>query len=102
MKGLLLVMIGGVILTVGDLIQRQWIATNKTWMFALGLFTWFWGSVFLALSFRYKNIAVAYLLYIIFNIVTLTLVTWLLYGDKLSVKQMIGLTLGLVAVFFLE
>jgi multidrug transporter EmrE-like cation transporter len=97
-----MVLAGGIILTIGDLIQRQWVESGKTWQFVLGLFVWFCGSIFLALSFKHKNIVVASLLYIIFNVITLTLITWLVYGDKLSVKQMIGVALGLLAVFFLE
>ena len=53
--GLLLVLIGGLILTVGDIVFKNW-AINNSWLtFIFGLFIWTIGLVFLALSFKYKN-----------------------------------------------
>ena len=102
MKPLLLITIAGCIITAGDLVQKQWVHTGKTWLFWAGIAIWTFGSLGLAYSFRYKNMAVASMIYILVNILTLTAVSWFLYGEKLDTKQMIGMALALAAVSLLE
>jgi len=100
--GLLLVLIGGVILTIGDVFMKQWSSNNSWITFAIGLLTWSVGLVFLAFSFKYKNIAVASLIFSLSNVIFLTLLSWLYYKETLTTYQIIGMLIGIVAVIFLE
>ena len=54
------------------------------------------------MSYKYKNMAVASMIYILVNILTLVVISWVAYGEKLDTKQMVGMGLALIAVFLLE
>ena len=100
--GLLLVIIGGLVLTVGDVFMKQWSINNNWFSFLSGLFIWIVGLIFLAFSFKTKNIAVASLIFSISNVIFLTLLSWLYYKEPLTNYQMIGIFLGFNAIIFLE
>ncbi len=97
-----LLLCGGIVLTSGDIVMKQWVATDKKPFFFIGLAVYLVGLVFLSLSFKYKNIAIASVLLVIFNVSTLLLVSWLFYHETLSTWQVVGLLLGLAAVVILE
>lgn len=100
--GLLLVLIGGLILTIGDVFMKQWSFNNNWLTFSIGLLTWTIGLVFLAFSFKYKNIAVASLIFSLSNVIFLTLLSWIYYKEALTTYQLIGMIIGVVSVIFLE
>ena len=100
--GLILVLIGGLILTIGDIFMKEWTHSNNWTTFFIGLFTWCIGLVFLAFSFKYKNIGIASLIFTLSNVITLTLFSWLYYKEALTLYQIIGMILGVIAVIFLE
>jgi len=56
----------------------------------------------LAFSFKYKNIGIASLIFSLSNVITLTLFGWIYYKDILTLNQIIGIILGIIAVIFLE
>lgn len=99
---LLLITGGSLFLTVGDIVAKAWVQTDKPLAYVLTLGLYLAGLVFLTLSFRYKNIAIASMLLIILNIVTLTLWSWIVYGETLNKIQITGLILGLTATLLLE
>lgn len=100
--GLVLVLIGGLILTIGDIFMKQWTHSNNWTTFIIGLVTWCIGLVFLAFSFKYKNIAIASLIFSLSNVITLALFSWLYYKEVLTLYHIIGIILGIIAVIFLE
>ena len=100
--GILLTLLGGIILTVGDIVMKKWIINNNWYIFISGLLIWLLGNSFLALSFKYTNIAIASLWLVLFNIITLLFVSYFYFGEKLSTIQIIGIILGLVAAAILE
>ncbi len=99
---IILLLIGGLILTVGDIIMKKWVNTNAYIFYFLGLFVYLIGLNFLAQSFRFKNIAVASAIFIIFNIVTLSFVSWLYFKESLSLLQIAGIVIGIIAIVVLE
>ena len=100
--GLILVLVGGLVLTVGDIFMKQW-SLNDNWLtFLTGMGVWIIGLVCLAFSFKTKNIAVASLIFSLSNVILLTLVSWLYYKEPLTTTQIIGMVLGTSAVIFLE
>lgn len=99
---MLMLIAGGLILTVGDIVQKQWAITHKNYLFWLGIAVWTIGSVFLAFAYQYKNMAVATVIYIMVNIVSLTLVSWYWYNEKLTPLQIFAVILAMIAVVILE
>lgn len=99
---LILLFIGGVILTAGDVVMKKWVVTDRRLLYFVGLLIYFVGTIFLAESFRYKNIAVASIIFVLFNVITLTVVSWLYFKEGLSGWQVAGILLGLAAVAIME
>ena len=99
---IILLLIGGIILTLGDILMKQWVITNRYLFYFIGLVVYLIGLNFLAQSFKFKNIAVASVIFVIFNVVTLSLVSWLYFKETLSLMQIVGIMLGIASIIVLE
>jgi len=102
MLPLILIFSGGIVLTAGDLIMKKWTGNSSPFLYGLGLIVYLIGMVFLSQSFKFKNIAVASLMLVLFNIITLLIASWFFYQEKLSLIQMVGIIFGLISVVILE
>jgi len=100
--GLLLVLIGGLILTIGDIVFKKWAISGDWKTFLFGLSIWTIGLVFLAFSFKYKNIAIASLIFSLSNVILLTLISYFYFNESITALQFIGIILGITAVVLLE
>ncbi len=98
----ILLFVGGSVLTVGDIVMKKWVVNNNIFLFVGGLAIYLVGLVFLAYSFKYKNIATASTIFVIFNIITLSIVSWFYFKETLSAVQLIGIALGIFSILFLE
>lgn len=98
----ILLLVGGTILTVGDIIMKEWTIHNNSWYFFVGLFVYMIGLTFLAHSYRYENIAIASIIFVIVNIVTLLGVSAFYFKETLSPFQLIAIVFGISAVVMLE
>jgi multidrug transporter EmrE-like cation transporter len=98
----LLLFSGGIVLTIGDIVMKEWVKNNQLLFYVLGLFIYLIGLIFLSQSFKFKNIAVASILLVLFNVITLTIVSIFFFKEAPSLKQGIGIALGLVAATLLE
>lgn len=99
---LILLFVGGSILTIGDIVMKKWVLNNSTPIFIIGMAIYLVGLIFLAHSFKYKNIATASTIFVIFNIITLSIVSWFYFKETLTPFQLIGITLGISSIVFLE
>lgn len=99
---LILVFLGGIVLTIGDLVMKKWVGNSSPFLYGLGLTIYLIGMVFLSQSFKFKNIAIASLMLVLFNVIILLIVSWFFYQEKLSTIQMIGVFLGLISIIILE
>lgn len=88
-------------LTIGDIVMKKWVSSNNSSLFIIGLAIYLIGMIFLAYSFKYKNIAVASTIFVIFNIVTLSIVSLALFKESLTVSQIIGIIFGIISIIFL-
>jgi multidrug transporter EmrE-like cation transporter len=95
-------LLGGIILTMGDILMKEWVNTNSKLHLAFGLGLYFISLICLAISFREKNIAVASMMLIIFNVLSLALVSWLYFKEPLSQQQLAGLALGIATIIVME
>lgn len=100
--GFLYVILGSISLTIGDIFMKKWVADNSYTNFSVGFICYLIGMVFLAFSFKYKNIAIASMLLVLFNIITLLIVSWFMFKEPISIKEIIGIGLGVSAIILLE
>jgi multidrug transporter EmrE-like cation transporter len=94
--------LGGSILTVGDIIFKFWIRDSSRIAYVLGLATYLLGLMCLVQSFKTQNMAVASAVFVLVNIGTLAVVSWLVFDERLSMTKIAGLGLAVVAVLILE
>jgi len=99
---IILLAIGGLILTFGDLVMKKWVINNNIYFYIIGLIIYLIGLNFLAQSFKYKNIAIASTIFVIFNVVLLSIFSWFYFKEKLSTFEIIGIVLGLTSIIILE
>jgi multidrug transporter EmrE-like cation transporter len=99
---LALLAIGGLTLTVGDLFMKEWVLTNKSYIYIIGIIVYLIGMNFLAFSFKYKNIAVASVIFVLINIITLLAFSYFYFHEKLSGLEISGILLGIAAIVMLE
>jgi len=102
MPALLLLLIGGLLDTVGDIIFKFWIEKNNNLTYIIGIVVYVLGLMFLIESYKTQNIAVASVVFVMFNIITLSLVSWLYFKEPLSVFQIVGVLLAFASIFLLE
>ena len=100
--GFLYVILGSISLTAGDIFMRKWVGDNSYGNFSIGFACYMLGMLFLALSFKYKNIAIASMLLVLFNIITLLIVSWFMFKETISLKEIIGISIGISAIILLE
>ncbi|MFA6324664.1 MAG: SMR family transporter [Candidatus Paceibacterota bacterium] len=93
---------GGIILTIGDIFFKYWTKNPKISFYIIGIIIYLVGLMFLVQSFKTQNIAVASAIFVIINIITLGIVSWIFFKEPLSITQIIGIILALIAIFILE
>jgi len=100
--GIILLFIGGLFLTAGDIIMKKWVINNSFYFYFAGIVVYLIALNFLAQSYKFKNIAVASMIFVIFNIVTLAIISWFYFKETLSPMQILGIVLGISSVIILE
>lgn len=98
----LIVLAGGLVLTIGDLFMLKWTTTSVWKIYAIGLMFYFIGDNLLAQSFRFESPAVASIALVVFNVITLALVSWIVFHVPLSKGQIAGIVLGICAVIMMQ
>jgi multidrug transporter EmrE-like cation transporter len=102
MSPIISIFIGGLFLTAGDIVFKQW-ATHLTWLpYLAGLALYIIGMLFLVRTYSTENIAVATVLFVIFNIVTLVLVSWLYFKEPVTLLQGLGILLAFGVILLLR
>jgi len=99
---LFLLLCGGIVLTLGDFVMKEWVQSHRGWVFGAGLLVYLIGEAFLAYDFKFQNIAVASTIMVIINVVALSLLSWFFFKETLNGMQVAGILLGIAAVVILE
>lgn len=102
MMGIYLTLFGGIILTIGDILAKEWVKNNQPIYFFWTLGIYLSALCLLILSYRYENIAVASILLVVFNIIILSLLSHFYFHEPLSLFQVLGIIAGLICIFLLE
>ena len=94
--------IGGLLLTVGDIIFKFWTERPQWPLYGAGILVYIVGLMCFVQSFKSQNIAVASVLLVVFNVVSLALVSWICFNQKLNPQQMCGIGLAFGAFLLLR
>ena len=82
--------------------MKKWMLLNSLPTYLIGMFLYIIGLNFLVYTFKFKEIAVASVIFTIFNVLTLILAGKLFFDETLSPNKIIGIILALIAVIILE
>jgi multidrug transporter EmrE-like cation transporter len=99
---LILAIIGGLILTAGDIILKRWVATSFGFYYVVGILLYFISLNILAYTYKFEDIAVASLVMVLFNILTLTVIGYFVFKENITIYEITGIALGITAMMFLE
>lgn len=99
---ILLIIAGGLIVTVGDVFIQKWVDGQPISYYIIGLIIYTVAGALLAYSFKYKSIVIASVLYILVNIITLLFVNAYYFNQSLTPMQYIGVFFGIMCIVFLE
>ncbi|MFZ2190038.1 MAG: SMR family transporter [Candidatus Magasanikiibacteriota bacterium] len=99
---LIMLIFGGILLTCGDVFLKYWSLKDKWWLFVLAMLLYLFGIALLGLTFKYRNFAVANMIMVTVNALTLVLVSWFYFKERISLMGLIGIILGLISVTLLE
>jgi len=94
--------VGGVILTVGDIVAAEWVRIGGPGLYLWIMMLYMIAMVFLIKSYETKSIATASTILVIFNVSILTVAGALLFNEPITVTKIIGLLLGISAVALIE
>jgi len=98
----LFLFLGAAIDTAGDVVMKIWVVSGRKTVFIIGLIVYMAGLVLLSLAYRYENIAVASTIFVTFNVIILSVVSWIFFKEGLTLMQISGILLAIVAVGLLE
>ncbi|MFA5087084.1 MAG: hypothetical protein WC470_02165 [Candidatus Paceibacterota bacterium] len=100
---LVTLLIGGIVLTVGDIFAAEWVRSEGgIILFASTMFFYIIAMIFLVASYEKEDIPVATVILITFNVIILSIVGIVIFEEELTREKLIGITLGLVSLMFLE
>lgn len=98
-----LILIFAVLLEVtGDFYFKKWSTQNKIGLIFLGFLFYTLGSLFWAASLKYELLSKAGLIFMILNIILITLMSIFYFNEQLSVANKIGIGLGIISIILLE
>jgi multidrug transporter EmrE-like cation transporter len=100
--GLSLLLAGGIFYTAGDILIKKWTLSNSSFHYILGIFIYAIGINCLAHSFKYKNMVLASLTIIIFNIITLIIFNNFYFNEKVSTNEFFGIVLAIISICLIE
>jgi hypothetical protein len=102
----LLLLIAGILLTVGDLILNAWVVSGdsgNSWkLYTFGIFFYFVALNFLARSYKFENIAIASVIMEIFNLVTYLAISYWKFWTSISRLEILWIVFGILAIACFE
>lgn len=99
---ILLTASSGLFFTLGDILFKYWAEKSNILFMISALVTYLIAGMFLAFSFQRRELAVANAVMISFNIVAVTIIGLTLFREILGLKEIIGITLVIIAVIILN
>jgi multidrug transporter EmrE-like cation transporter len=102
MEPILILLVGGLSLTIGDLIAGKWVENKNKFLYILIMLFYMMGLNFLVMSYRFEDIAVASIILEIFNVTSLTLAGIYFFKENITKTELAGIIVGILAIIVLE
>lgn len=103
---LIILFIGGIVLTAGDILFKFWVEKNGSYfshLYIVGILLYLIGSMFLVQSYKYDmNIVAAGIIQVLFNTIILVLVTYFYFHEDLTSLQVAGVILGIISIYLIK
>ena len=97
-----LIALAGVLEVIGDFLFKKWSVNNRNILLFTGLFIYFIGTIFWAISLKYEYLSKAISIFTVLNLVVVVLVGIIYFKEDLSFINKIGIILGITSVILLE
>ena len=96
-----LIALAVVLEVIGDFLFKKWSVNNRNILLFTGLFIYFIGTIFWAISLKYEYLSKAISIFTVLNLVVV-LVGIIYFKEDLSFINKIGIILGITSVILLE
>ena len=100
-----ILLLGGLVLTIGDLIFKSWIQSGMgfCWLYVIGTLVYLIGTLLLVESYKYNvNIGVAGVMEVLFNTLILIIFSFFYFHEPLTARQLSGIALGLLSLYLIK
>jgi len=98
---ILLVSISGLLFTAGDIFLKYWAGKSSPLYMAIAIVFYVIAGLFLAYSFKRRELAVAIAVLTCVNLLAIALVGFTLFKEVLGLKEIIGISFAFLAVILL-
>jgi len=100
---LVILFVGGIILTIGDIFAAQWVRFNGGFLlYFMTMLFYIIGMVILIVSYEKEDIPVASVILVMFNVIILTIVGIMIFKEEITLTKIIGIILGFISLTLLE
>ncbi len=103
---LIILFIGGLVLTAGDILFKFWVEKSGTYfsnLYVIGILLYLIGSMFLVQSYKYDiNIVAAGIIQVLFNTIILVVVSYFYFHESLTTLQVVGVILGIISIYLIK
>jgi multidrug transporter EmrE-like cation transporter len=97
-----LILAGALLEALGDVLLKSWADSARSWLLVAGLGIYFAGAGFWAASLKYDLLARSASVFTVANLALVALLGVVLFDEKLSATQWLGVGLSVVAVALIE
>ena len=99
---ILLVIVVSILEVAGDILFKEWTLKNNKYLLILGIIAYLVATTFWAFSLKFQNISKAVVIFGVLTVIIGVLVGVFLYKEPLTTLNIIGVILGLAAIFLIE
>lgn len=99
---LILTALGVAFEITGDAFIKKWSIDNGTPWLIIGFSIYLIGSGFWVASLKYEAISRAITIFMLLNVIGVVLVGLFIFREKLTMQQILGILLGIVALILIE
>ena len=99
---LILIVTASVLEVIADLFLKKWSMNGRNWIFVLGIVIYLVATFFWAFSLKYELMSRAITVFFVLNMILVVLAGVLIFGEKLSIVNKLGILLGIVSLVLVE
>ena len=100
--GLILISIGAAIEVFADIAFKLWNDRNEIHLIIIGVILYLTGTAFWVASLKYESFTKSGTVFLLLNIILLTMTGLLLFKDNLSNINRLGILIGILSVIMIE